>query len=139
MMQYPILVYGSLRPTFHNYAYLLDGNTVDESNVRLSGFEMRGASGYPYVLRGVNDITATLIHLQVNRYNKVMRDLDILEGFRGVGNTENHYQRILHSFELDGEHVEAWMYIADGCWGEEIAMTFPSIPSGDWKKHVASQ
>ena len=133
--QYPVLAYGTLRPSGGNYDSFFDGFTTDEETVRISGFNMHGITGYPYLTEGTREITATLIQIREDVYDYVMTRLDRLEGYKGEGKASNHYDRKLHSFELDGETVEAWIYIASPSVATEVRMAVPVIESGDWIEH----
>lgn len=133
--QFPVLVYGTLRPTGSNYNYFLRGQTTYEQNVRLDGFAMFSAGGFPYLTRGDQRITATLVVINPEDYVATLRSLDFLEGFRGEGNYMNHYDRVLHTFEHDGESITAWIYvISDG--NEEYVKGLPPVASGDWLVEV---
>lgn len=134
--QYPVLVYGTLRPTGGNYEYLLEGETTDEQDVTLHGFTMYGESGCPYLALGDRTIVATLMHLDTERYNLVMGSLDGLEGFRGEGNPMNNYDRILHTFTMDGVEIQAWIYVASANLLPDIIRSTPILEGGDWIAHV---
>lgn len=139
MTQYPALVYGTLRPGCSNYKYFLDGETISEEIVTIDGFTMRGRTGYPYVVQGSKTITATLVHVHPYVYDEVMQDLDYLEGFHGDGSPDNHYDRILHTFTVNGEEVTAWIYVASKGYGRYMAYDLPVIESGDWVEHIKSR
>lgn len=133
--QYPVLVYGTLRPTGGNYEWLLQGETVAEQTVRLDGFTMYGTSGCPFLGQGGGEVTFELITIDPTRYDEVMYGMDGLEGFRGTNDPHNSYERILHTFMLDGVEVSAWIYVASTRLLKRIRETTPVIPSGDWLTH----
>jgi gamma-glutamylcyclotransferase (GGCT)/AIG2-like uncharacterized protein YtfP len=136
---YPALVYGTLRPGEGNYSWCLKGYTTSEVDVRLDGFTMHGQSGYPYVTRGIGTITATLVTIDDFVYGRVLNSLDNLEGYRGEGDHHNHYDRVLHTFNMeDGTEVKAWIYLAQNEFSLRQARSLPVIPSGDWVKHVSA-
>lgn len=137
--QYPVLVYGTLRPGGGNYNYFLDGYTTSEENIRIDGFTMFGQSGYPYLALGNNTITATLVTIEPDVYDRIMRGLDSLEGYRGEGNAHNHYDRVLHTFTWKGVERKAWIYVAINDYSVRLAHSLPVIASGDWIKHVTHQ
>jgi len=134
--EFPVLVYGTLRPTGGNYEYFLDGSTYSEETVTLSGFTMYGNSGCPFLALGDRTITATLVYIDSYRYATVMKQLDSLESFRGEGDPSNGYERILHTFKHDGREVQAWIYVASERILPNIIRTTPVLESGDWIAHV---
>ena len=138
MTQYPALVYGTLRPGCGNYKYFLDNKTISEEIVTIEGFTMRGERGYPYIVYGDTNITATLVHIHPLAYDKVLKSLDRLEGFHDVGNSNNHYDRVLHTFTMNGKEIQAWIYVASQAFGQYLAYELPVIKSGDWVAHVRS-
>lgn len=133
MTQYPVLVYGTLRPTGGNYENLLIGHTVSEQDIRLDGFIMYGDDGCPFTAYGDREITATLIYIDEAKYDTVLKDLDRLEGYRGPGKS-NLYDRVLHTFELEGKVVQAWIYLVDK--DGFFTTVSPIVESGDWIQHT---
>jgi gamma-glutamylcyclotransferase (GGCT)/AIG2-like uncharacterized protein YtfP len=127
---FPILVYGTLRPTGGNYENILEGYTVHEELVTLDGFTM-----YAYVAVGGNTIEANLIYIHPSLYTDVMRNLDRLEGYSGPGRA-NHYDRILHTFTLEGEEIQAWMYVVNGDLKADVEANLPVIEDGNWLAHA---
>ena len=136
MTQYPVLVYGTLRPTGHNYENFLGGFTTYEENVTVDGFTMFAGEGYPYLTLGERSITATLCYVDEAAYDFVVKRLDFLEGFRGENVRSNHYDRILHTFTLRGETVQAWIYVASAGVQADVERSLFILESGDWIEHV---
>lgn len=136
--QYPVLVYGTLRPTGGNYERLLEGETTFEQDVTLHGFTMYGQSGCPYLAVGDRTITATFMRIDEERYTEVLKSLDCLEGFRSEGSPLNNYDRILHTFLKDGVETVAWIYVASANLLPDIIRTTTILESGDWIAHVQS-
>jgi gamma-glutamylcyclotransferase (GGCT)/AIG2-like uncharacterized protein YtfP len=136
--QYPVLVYGTLRPSGSNYDRFLGGATESEVDVYLDGFLMYGSSGCPFLVRGDRTVTATLVHIYPEQYNEIMVGLDRLEGFRSDGHPDNSYDRVLHTFTHDGETVQAWVYLCSKWLLPYISDTTPVLESGDWIQHVAA-
>lgn len=128
----PALVYGTLRPGQHNYATFLEGTTTKETTVRVNGFRMYGGSGFPYVTEGeaTDSIVAELVYIDPEVYDLVLHRLDFLEGYRGE-DTSNHYDRITATVEVDGEMVEAWIYVA-GDYAKGQLHQLPVVEHGDW-------
>lgn len=132
--QYPVLVYGTLRPGAGNYETFLRGHTTSEKDIRIRGFNMYGSinDGFPYVMEGDQVITATLMNIKPEHYDFVMRGLDYLEGYRGVGDM-NHYERKLATISSpDGEKIQAWVYIVEGEDARLISQNYPHTKLGDW-------
>lgn len=130
------LVYGTLRPGDGNYNHFLAGDTIFEENVQLEGFTMYAGSGYPYLAYGNNTVTATFVTVSDEKYEDVLRRLDMLEGFTSFDSNTNHYDRKLHTFILNGEEKQAWIYLASSWVHNDIRDTFPVLQSGDWIKHI---
>ena len=130
----PALVYGTLRPGEHNYTTFLEGNTIKETTVRVNGFRMYGGGGFPYITEGEanESIVAELVYIDPEIYSRVLRGLDFLEGYRGE-DTNNHYDRIITTVEVDGETIEAWIYVA-GDYAKGGLDKLPVVEHGDWIK-----
>jgi gamma-glutamylcyclotransferase (GGCT)/AIG2-like uncharacterized protein YtfP len=134
--RFPVLVYGTLRPTGGNYEHFLEGYTTREEVVTITGFTMHAGmdSGFPYLVRGGDGtIVATLVYVDDEVYDGVIRGLDSLEGY-DKNRTNNHYDRITHTFDLNGEEVTAWIYVAGVRVAEEVVQTIPVLADGDWLK-----
>ncbi len=136
-IKYPVLVYGTLRPGCGNYRNFLQGKTVQEETVKVSGFAMHGRRGFPYLLLGEREITGTLVYIAPDFYDRTLRSLDSLEGFYGLGQTQNHYDRKLVTFTHNGTERKAWVYVANTALTHEIQNSLPVIESGDWVLHVS--
>lgn len=137
MSNFPVLVYGTLRPGGSNYTHFLEGRTTRERTIGLNGFRMHGGQGFPYVVAGEAEdtIVATLCDVAVDAYDEVVEGLDFLEGYRGPG-LQNHYDRVLIQFTLNGELVQAWTYLANDSMHGHISY-LPVVEHGDWLKFYA--
>jgi gamma-glutamylcyclotransferase (GGCT)/AIG2-like uncharacterized protein YtfP len=134
--QLPVLVYGTLRPTGGNYESFLEGYTYQEQNVTLDGFTMYAGSGYPYMVQGGDKtVVATLVYIDEFMYDSVLQRLDFLEGYHEGAEAVNHYNRIAHTFDLDGETITAWIYVASDYVAKILPKQYPVIEHGDWLKH----
>jgi gamma-glutamylcyclotransferase (GGCT)/AIG2-like uncharacterized protein YtfP len=137
MKQYPVLVYGTLRPTGGNYENFLIGATTAEFTVRLDGFTMYDNGMFPYLDRGDSTITATLLFLDEEQYTDRMAVLDRLEGY-AEDRTRNHYDRILHTFNVGDLTVQAWMYLASpSTMARAHQGGIEVVESGDWIAYEA--
>lgn len=118
-----VFVYGTLRRGFHNN-YLLKhaefiGKGQTEEKFRLV------ANGLPFVRtdKQVSNIKGEVYKINEN----TLRHLDALEGVRGVKESENWYNRISTTIELEnGEFLDCFIYVNNKEDGE-------TIKSGDWK------
>lgn len=130
----PALVYGTLRPGQHNYTSFLEGVTVKETTVSVNGFRMYGGGGFPYITEAGADetIVAELVYIDPEIYDRVLHRLDFLEGYRSPYGP-NHYDRITTTVEVDGETVEAWIYVA-GVYVKDDLDKLPLVAHGDWVK-----
>lgn len=133
--QYPVLVYGTLRPYCGNYERFLEGYTTKEVTVKLDGFTMWGNQGFPYLTRGDRTITATLVTIDEDRYAEVLLSLDWLEGYHGENTYSNHYDRVLHTFTHEGKEYSAWIYVASKGFERFVKENYPILESGDWFQH----
>lgn len=140
MTQYPVLVYGTLRPGNHNYTYFLKGNTVHiEHGVVVPGFTMLAGPnhGFPFVVTGSPEskIVADLVYVAPDLYESVLTSLDFLEGYNPDANhpDANLYDRILVDFEVEGTARKAYMYVAAEGTKKRI-LDIPKIIHGDWNK-----
>jgi gamma-glutamylcyclotransferase (GGCT)/AIG2-like uncharacterized protein YtfP len=135
--QYPVLTYGTLRPGCGNYEWCLKGETIHEETVELEGLQMRGNSGFPYVLEVEGaKIVATLNYIAPDRYDSVLASMDSLEGYRADAHNHNHYDRILFDFESNGTKRQAYIYVARSRFAREMAEALPVIEDGDWIEHM---
>lgn len=135
-MFYPVLTYGTLRPSCSNYAFL-DGRSVPMGDVILDGYKMFAGINYPYVIEGDGEIVATLNYITPAHYEETMHDLDFLEGFKGTGSRSNHYERILVDVPFNGEMIKAWMYVAmDERVVARVVNDLYFLPGGDWMEFL---
>lgn len=137
--QYPVLVYGTLRPGGSNYGHFLGGATIAEKTVTLDGYTMYGDSGCPFLAVGDRTVVATLVTIEPEFYDEIMWGLDRLEGFRDFGHEDNNYDRKLVTFTVDGVESQAWIYTASKWLLSVIKTNTPVLESGDWIEHMKAQ
>lgn len=132
---YPFLVYGTLRPGGGNFEYFLAEKNITNivDGVKLDGLTMyANANAYPYAVQDeAGSITATLVYVSAEDYADAQHDLDYLEGFYGFGDTTNHYDRKLVTFNHGRERITAWVYVAYRK-RDYITEFLPLVPGGDW-------
>jgi gamma-glutamylcyclotransferase (GGCT)/AIG2-like uncharacterized protein YtfP len=134
---HPVLVYGTLRPSGSNYGRFLKGSTSREQKIEIDGFTMYDGNGFPFLTKGDSKVTATLVHLDEESYRDVMDGLDFLEGFKDDNDPSNGYDRVLHTFEVEGKEMKAWLYVASPSIAEYVQSSLPVIDKGDWLEHDA--
>ena len=137
------LTYGTLRTGEPNHARLLAGKARSLGTIRLRGFTMFDGGGYPYAVPTQERRSAITVEVFEPITNSAMpgllRSLDRLEGFYGVGVRENHYERsaIRHALPNGGGDTLGWLYTA-APWTRENLITgrgMPRIAGGDWLSH----
>lgn len=138
-MNNAFIVYGTLRPGGRNYEEFLAANTIFEQNIQLEGFVMYAKPTYPYLAYGHGTITATLVIIHDDKYEQVLKNLDTLEYFFGESNPFNEYDRKLHSFILNDEPFQAWLYLISSKVHAEIKGIIPVVKSGDWLEHIKNK
>lgn len=137
---HPVIVYGTLRPTGTNYGNFMKGLTNAEEEIELEGFSMYDGQGFPFLTQGgEGKVTATLVYLNEDSYRDAMDGLDFLEGFKDDDSPDNYYDRVLHTFEVDGKEVTAWIYVASPSVAHYAQKNLPVIGKGDWLKHNANR
>lgn len=136
---HPVLVYGTLRPTGSNYGRFMKGFTTAEQNVEIEGFTMYDGRGFPFLTKGENKVTATLVYLNDEDYAETMENLDHLEGFRDDDDDKNGYDRVLQTVEINGKQETAWLYVASSSMTQYAEMMLPVIDEGDWIEHDNSR
>lgn len=133
---YPVLTYGTLRPGCSNYVFL-EGRSTPMGEVVMDGYKMFAGINYPYVVEGDGEIVATLNTIDPKHYDEAMHDLDFLEGFKGTGSRQNHYERILVDVLFNGEMIKAWMYVAmDERVVARVVNDLYFLPGGDWMEFL---
>ncbi|MDP6849949.1 MAG: gamma-glutamylcyclotransferase family protein [Planctomycetota bacterium] len=69
---------------------------------------------------------------QFSEMAPILSHCDVVEGFRGFGNTENLFDRVLLELQHRGSTVLAWSYQLSRKAG------YPAIPKGDWRAFNAT-
>ena len=133
MLNLPVLVYGTLRPGGGNYNWALKGRTIEEKTVRLNGLRMYAAAhgGFPYAAYGdeKDQLVADLITVEDKHYEQVLSSLDRLEGYYGVDDPRNFYDRLRFCLNINSTPIQAWIYlITDPSFLEGLV----HVRNGDW-------
>jgi gamma-glutamylcyclotransferase (GGCT)/AIG2-like uncharacterized protein YtfP len=127
----PVFVYGTLRKGFGNYRGLLEGYTEREEYATISGSlhpvgSLTG-TGIPGILRSdIHKVTGEVMYIPEDIYERIMYDLDCLEGNGSMYNREE-VTATLNS----GEQVQVWTYF----WMRPDSLGLV-IEHGDWRRHV---
>lgn len=133
--QYPVFVYGTLRPGGHNYGTFLDGRVSESAKVTLNGLEMFGSpnDGFPYVALGEGKVVGELLNIKSEVYDNTVFELDFLEGFYEAGDAQNHYERkLIEITNEDGETARFWIYVVDGEMEKHVRESRERLENGDW-------
>lgn len=132
----PVAVYGTLRhvdgPGGGNYWHFLHGKTIAEQPGTVSGARMYDYGGFPFV-RLVESkeelVVVEVMSLDPGRYDEILAAMDRLEGYRPNGG--GLYDRKTVTVDVDGEQVEALMYVVGERMSKQVE-SLPVIRSGDW-------
>lgn len=136
-----IFVYGSLRDGFFNYDKYLKGKVslIEQAKVTNMDLFHMPYKGYPAILPGNGDVIGEV--MVVEDYEDTMKALDKLEGFIGLGNSENEYNKTLLEVEIleSGRKEKCYTY----CYNKDIDFKFDSeaisIKDGNWKSFMLSK
>lgn len=135
-----LFVYGSLREGFFNYDKYLDGKVEKIKKAKLNKMKLYHMpyKGYPAITYGEDEVLGEIIVVKDEDYDSTIKAIDEMEGFKGEGNPENEYHKIL----LEVENIETkekencFVYF----YNKDLDKIFESeavyIPDGDWKKYM---
>ncbi len=118
MEQYPLFVYGTLRPGNSNYPHYLAGRTQHEEHATLLGAALYTEGVYPYLtvepelVRPDDRVQGTLIAVRPDVYAAVLHDVDQLEDYVDGRRRGNLYERVVRQVATASGTVEAYVYVA---------------------------
>lgn len=127
----PFFVYGTLMTGFRNHNYLLEGRTRIIVNASAKG-TMFSVGGFPALIESPMDgeIKGELAYIQPDKYERVMKELDGLEGYYERFPERSMYLRKKTTvMTAGGAPVEAWVYY----WNRSIER-LEHVPEGDWRE-----
>ena len=127
MTDYPIFVYGTLRPGRGNDPRWRGRADARFDGIALArGWRLVGADHwYPFAIAADDSAVGCLITPHPNRYGEVLTALDRLEGY------PDFYTRVLTEvFTPDGSET-AWIYTPNDAW--QYADLAP-VPGNDWSR-----
>lgn len=131
-----IFVYGSLRTGFFNYDKYLKGHVLKTERAKVSGtlFHMPN-KGYPALLNGIDEVYGEV--MTIDNYEDVIESMDKMEGYLGVNNKENEYNRLILDVKLiDENKVEkCYVYMYNLEYSKEFIENREYINHGDWTKN----
>lgn len=128
-----IFVYGSLRTGFYNHEKYLKGHVIKTEPAKVKGklFHMPN-KGYPALLKGSDEVYGEVI--TIDNYEEVMKAIDEMEGYFGVDNKENEYNRVvLDVYLIDrNEFEKCYVYMYNLEETKEFIEKREYLPHGDW-------
>jgi gamma-glutamylcyclotransferase (GGCT)/AIG2-like uncharacterized protein YtfP len=138
IQQLPIFVYGTLRTGQGNYRRFLEGETIAEYPATLPNHKMYSL-GIAYITDSKTGcVVGDLMFLEPSTYQKVLANLDGLEGYREK-DPHSHYLRVKRTAQYTDktgrlQNVECWVY-----HGGEYALRRMKeenlVEGGDWLAH----
>lgn len=117
MSQYPLFVYGTLRPGNDNYPSYFAGRVQHEERATLTGAALYTEGVYPYLTiepglcQPFERVIGTLVYPAPEHYAAVLRDVDELEDYV-AGRSTNWYERVVQRVDTAHGRVEAYVYVA---------------------------
>lgn len=131
--QLSFFVYGTLMPNHSNYEKIFNGYVIRKKAIEVKGFDLYIGKEFPYMVK-TKHFENNIVHgwvLTVNPeyYEKILSELDKLEGFIDQGNANNHFERIIVNV-LD---EPVYTYIASDSILSEVKRELPIMPSGLWE------
>lgn len=131
-----VFVYGSLRIGFFNYDKYLKGHVIKSELATIKGtlFHMIN-KGYPALLKG-DDIVYGEV-MTIDNYETVIEAMDKMEGYIGIDNKENEYNRIALDVVLENEKKaeKCYVYMYNLEKSEDFLQNKQYIKSGDWTEN----
>lgn len=133
--QRPFFVYGTLLPGQPN-AYLWGNSIVSAQPAVFSNGRLHDMGHYPMLVTADGaQVQGQVIAVETAVYDTILHALDELEGYDPAQPQQPGYQRQLHHVtRQDGQTVAAWVYLGQA----DLTSNCPTIPSGDWRQHVAN-
>ncbi|MHC1748904.1 MAG: gamma-glutamylcyclotransferase [Cellulosilyticaceae bacterium] len=129
-----IFVYGSLMKSFRNHDKVLKHRATETGKGKIKGALYHLPEGYPAVTTGDMAVHGEVYTLSKN---KLIKGIDLLEGYLGEGK-DNLYERRRQLVTLeDGKVVECWsyMYVNEGYAKRKGKL----VKDGNWAKFMASK
>ncbi|MGW6912390.1 gamma-glutamylcyclotransferase family protein [Kitasatospora sp. NPDC054939] len=130
----PFFVYGTLRTGGRNHAVHLAGRCAAVRPAVLEGAALHDGPGFPYAVPDpAHRIVGELVTVRPGAYAPALAALDRLEDCRADGTGEYVRERLTVTAD-DGEHVDAWVYLAGPAVAAALRSQPALIASGDWTR-----
>jgi gamma-glutamylcyclotransferase (GGCT)/AIG2-like uncharacterized protein YtfP len=85
--------------------------------------------GFPFIVPGEGTVVGELMYINPSLYERVLKDLDHLEGASEKNPKLRMYNRLEVEAETEnGDVVKCWAYF----WNRPVSKFDLPIPSGDW-------
>lgn len=135
----PILVYGTLREGEGN-RYPYETRVKTDDLFTLTGMRMYSNGGFPYLVASPEPEDSVVVEMvsviRPESYERVLVEMDSLEGFSAPGSDHNHYDRVMVSLDHVGAsgtiyQGDAYLYVAHAP-EREVARHASRVSSGDW-------
>lgn len=135
----PFFVYGTLRPGERNHDVHLRGGIEAERPASLPGAVLYEGPGYPYLVEAPEGgpVHGELITALPSAYDRLLADLDALEGYV-PGGPRNLYERVEREVTLlGGAPASAWVYVAAPRVAAGLRASGAVIAGGNWSSSGA--
>ncbi|WP_297439196.1 gamma-glutamylcyclotransferase [uncultured Clostridium sp.] len=132
-------VYGSLREGFYNYDKYLKGHVLTNELATTSGdlYHMEH-KGYPALITGNRDIEGEVI--TVDNPEVLVKALDEMEHFYGLGNERNEYDRIEKEVKLlDGTIEICYVYFYVDVQKKSFDRNYIHLAQDSWKDYMINR
>ncbi len=132
----PFFVYGTLLPEQPNF-YLWGDEIVSVEDALLHNGRLHDLGNYPMLIEAAGgQVQGKLITVKVDAYQKIMKLLDILEGFDPENPNNSAYRRVEREVAgANGRLHNAWVYMGQ----KPYTFGMPLIESGHWTTYIANQ
>ncbi|MGL5354825.1 MAG: gamma-glutamylcyclotransferase family protein [Clostridium sp.] len=131
-----IFVYGSLRTGFFNYNKYLKGHVIERKIGKVNGrlFHMKN-KGYPALIEGDDEVYGEV--MTIDNYVDVVKAMDEMEGYKGMNNAENEYNRLILDVKLIDENKaeKCYVYMYNQKDSSEFIENREYLEHGDWTKN----
>lgn len=129
-----IFVYGSLRTGFFNYDKYLKGKVLKSELGRVKGklFHMNN-KGYPALIEGDTWVYGEV--MTILDYENVINEMDLMEGYLGVNNKNNEYDRLEMEVDVIGKKSTEKCYVYYYAMNDKEIFEKNSIliENGNWR------
>ncbi|MGG5461991.1 gamma-glutamylcyclotransferase family protein [Clostridium sp. B9] len=135
-----IFVYGSLRTGFFNYDKYLKGKVIKSELGRVKGklYHMPH-KGYPALIEGDDWIYGEV--MTILDYENVINSMDLMEGYLGLNNKDNEYNRIEMEVDMIGKKSTEKCYVYYYAMNDKETFEKNSvlIEDGNWRSFMLQE